>query len=148
MRLWAATNSDGHAPFRNHQDMLSKIDAIDLADIPWQSFSAKYSGEVPLADPPDWMLKDYTVYYRDPLSVIRSMIANPAFKGQFDYAPFRELEGGTRRWTDIMSGNWAWKQAVRSRLFTRSVPTLTETLGRYWQGSRHPWCNDGPIALG
>jgi hypothetical protein len=112
MRLWATTTSDGCAPFQNHQEMLATIDAINLGDIPWQSFSAKYSGDIPPADPPDWMLKEYTVYFRDPLSVVRSMISNPDFKGQFDYAPYREFEDGKRRWTDLMSGNWAWKQAV------------------------------------
>ena len=112
MRLWAATSSDGHAPFLNHGDMLATIDAIQLRDIPWQNFSAKYSGDVPPVNPPDWMLKEYTAYFRDPLCIIRSMISNPDFKGQFDYTPYREFEDGTRRWTDIMSGDWAWKQAV------------------------------------
>jgi len=114
MRLWATTTSDGSAPFQNHQEMLATIDAIKLGDIPWQTFSAKYCGEVPLENPPDWMLKEYTVCFRDPLAVVRSMISNPDFKGQFDYAPYAEFEGGKRRWTDLMSGAWAWKQAVRS----------------------------------
>ena len=60
MHLWAATMPDGCAPFLNHQEMLSRIDAIDIGDIPWQSFSAKYSGEVPPTNPPDWMSKEYT----------------------------------------------------------------------------------------
>ena len=112
MRLWATTSSDGHAPFSNHHDMLSTIDVIDLRDSLWQTFSAKYSGNAPPENPPDWMLKEYTVYFRDPLCIVRSMISNPDFKGQFDYAPYRAFEDGIRRWTDIMSGNWAWKQAV------------------------------------
>lgn len=112
MRLWATTTSDGRAPFQNHQEMLATIDAIKSGDIPWQSFSARYSGDIPPESPPDWMLREYTVYFRDPLSVIRSMISNPDFKGQFDYAPYREFEGGQRCLEDLMSGNWAWKQAV------------------------------------
>ena len=92
--------------------MLAKVDAIDVGDVPWESFSAKYSGTVPPANPPDWMLKEYTVYFRDPLAVARNMISNPEFKNQFDYAPYREFEDGVRRWTDVMSGDWAWKQAV------------------------------------
>jgi len=112
MRLWAATTSDDRTPFLNHQEMLTTIDAINLGDIPWQSFSAKYSGKTPPGNPPDWMLKEYTVYFRDSLSVVRSMISNPDFKGQFDYAPYREFEDGKRRWTDVMSGDWVWNQAV------------------------------------
>ena len=114
MRLWAATTSDGCAPFQNHQEMLATIDAITIGDIPWQSFSAKYSGTAPPNNPPDWMLREYKVFFRDPLSVVRSMISNPDFKGQFDYAPYREFDGGQRRLTNLMSGNWAWNQAVGS----------------------------------
>ena len=110
MRLW--TTSNGHAPFLNHYNMLSTIDAINFQDVQWQSFSTKYSGDVPPVNPPDWMLKEYTVHFRDPLSVVRNMIFNPDFKGQFDYAPYREFEDGTRRWTDVMSGNLVWKQVV------------------------------------
>ena len=112
MRLWASTTSDGCAPFQNHQEMLATIDAINLRDIPWQSFSAQYSGTVPPGNAPDWMLHEYRVFFRDPLSVVRSMISNPDFKGQFDYAPYREFKGSQRRLVDLMSGNWAWKQAV------------------------------------
>lgn len=112
MRLWAATTPDGRAPFLNHQEMLSTIDTIEIGDVPWQSFTAKYSGEIPPTNPPDWMTKEYTVYFRDPLSVVRSMISNPDFKDQFDYAPYREFEDGKRRWTDLMSGDWVWEQAV------------------------------------
>jgi hypothetical protein len=110
MELWRATGGD--PPFQNHQEMLETIDDIGLGDIPWQSFTAKYSGEKPSVNPPDWMLKEYTVYFRDPLSVVRSMILNPAFKGNFDYAPYREFEGPERRISDLMSGDWAWDQAV------------------------------------
>lgn len=129
MRLWAATLPDGRAPFLHHQDMLATIDAIDLGDIPWQSFSATYSGKVPPVSPPDWMLKEYTVYFRDPLSVVRSVISNPDFKGQFDYAPYRDFEDGIRRWTDVMSGDWAWQQAVRFILLFFHSPLTRVRLG-------------------
>ena len=131
MRLWAATTPGGRVPFLNHQEMVATIDAIELGDIPWQTFSAKYSGEVPPMDPPDWMLEEYTVYFRDPLSIVRSMIGNPDFRGQFDFAPYREFEDGKRRWTDVMSGDWVWKQAVR---FPSNfmIPRLTTPSGYDW----------------
>ena len=128
MNLWAATTPDGHAPFQNHQEMLSTIDAIDLGNIPWESFSAKYSGSLPPTNPPDWMLKEYTVYFRDPLSVVRSMLSNPDFRDQFDYAPYREFEDGKRRWMDVMSGDWVWDQAVWFHSILM-IPTLTASLG-------------------
>ena len=112
MHLWASTNGDAQAPFQNHQEMLATIDAIDSCDAPWQSFTASYSGTKPSNSVPDWMLKDYTVFFRDPLAVVRRIISNPDFNGRFDYAPYIELEDEERRWSDLMSGKWAWNQAV------------------------------------
>ena len=115
MRLWAATTADHQAPFENHHDMLATIDSIQDGDAPWLSFSAKYSGATPHLNPPDWMVKEYTVFYRDPLTVMRNMISNPSFNGQFDYSPYMEFEDELRRRSDVMSGDWAWEQAVGSR---------------------------------
>lgn len=112
MRLWASTTADHHAPFENHQDMLTAIDSIQEGDAPWHSFSAKYSGLHPLVNPPNWMVKEYTVYYRDPLTVMRNVIANPAFNSQFDYAPYMEFEDESRQRSDVMSGDWVWEQAA------------------------------------
>jgi Plavaka transposase len=44
-----------------------------------------------------------------------NMLANPTYKGEIDYAPFREYDAldDTRRWRDFMSADWAWQQAVR-----------------------------------
>ena len=81
MQLWAITTSDGCALFSNHQEMLAMIDSTNLGDIPWQSFSAMYSSTAPSANSPGWMLKEYTVYFHDPLSVVQNMILNPDFKG-------------------------------------------------------------------
>lgn len=92
--------------------MLTAIDSIQEGDVPWHSFSAKYSGVHLPANPPDWMVKDYTVYYRDPLAVIQNVISNPAFNGQFDYSPYMEFEDESRRRSDVMSGDWAWEQAA------------------------------------
>ena len=117
MRLWASTTMDHHAPFENHHDMLTTIDSIQDGDSPWHSFSAKYSRDPPRMNPPDWMIKEYTVYYHDPLTVIRNMISNPSFNGQFDYSPYMEFENDLWQWSDVMSGDWAWKQAVSFLLF-------------------------------
>jgi hypothetical protein len=115
MELWASTTESGQAPFQDCQEMLTAIDAIDSGDdTSWQSFTASYSGTRPPKDTPDWMLKDYTVFFRNPLSVVRNIISNPDFNGQFDYAPYMEFEDEKQCRSDLMSGKWAWKQAVGS----------------------------------
>ena len=87
--------------------MLATIDAINDGDAPWQSFTASYSRTRPPKDPPDWMLKDYTVFFCDPLTVVWNIVSNPDFNGQFDYAPYMEFENEKQRLSDLMSGNWA-----------------------------------------
>ena len=132
MELWASTTEDGQAPFRDHQEMLATIDAIKRGDTPWQSFTASYSGTRPPANPPDWMLKEYTVFFRDPLAVVQGIISNPNFNGQFDYAPYMEFENEKRRLSDLMSGKWAWKQAVGFiRIFVPPILRADYSLGYY-----------------
>jgi hypothetical protein len=63
------------------------------------------------------MLAEYEVWHRDPRTVLHQQLANPDFKGEIHYAPFQETDAnGERRWQDLMSANWAWKQAVSSFL--------------------------------
>ena len=47
-------------------------------------------------------------------SAFPNMLQNPDFANSFDYAPLREYdENGNCRYKNFMSGDWAWKQAVR-----------------------------------
>lgn len=105
------------APFQNHTDMHSKIDATTLGEAPWESFSLNYNGPLPegiSADEiPSWMTEDYEVWYRDPVTLVENLLANPDFKDGFDYVPYQEhTPDGSHRFHDFMSGNWAWRQAV------------------------------------
>jgi hypothetical protein len=100
-------------PFTDHKDLHNVIDATQLGDVPWQSFSVQYTGECPEVVPP-WMDDEFNVWYRDPRAMAHNILANPTFKDEIDYTPFREYDASdkTRRWKDFMSGDWAWKQSV------------------------------------
>ena len=37
---------------------------------------------------------------------------NPDLADGIDYVPYRDFEGGKRRYCDFMSGDWAWRQCV------------------------------------
>ncbi len=114
--IWAAQvfkHSD-HPPFANHQDLYDTMDVTPLADVRWQSFTAEYQGEKPDNNVPPWMNAKYDVWFRDPLTVVRELVGNPDFDGEFDYTPYCEFEpNGERRFQDFFSGDWAWSQAVR-----------------------------------
>ncbi|KAI0245225.1 hypothetical protein BJV78DRAFT_1277481 [Lactifluus subvellereus] len=112
--LWAATllEHNDSPPFANHSDLYETIDSTPLGGIPWQSFSLTFTGELPEGEVPEWMCSKYEVWFRDPLMLVKDILANPDYKGQIDYAPVQEFEGsGHRRYWNFMSGDWAWEQA-------------------------------------
>jgi len=65
MHLWAATlpNADSVPPFSDHEDLYSTIDSSTLGEVPWESFSVKYAGEIPETNTPPWMLANYDVWF-------------------------------------------------------------------------------------
>ncbi|KAF8886311.1 hypothetical protein BD779DRAFT_1611774 [Infundibulicybe gibba] len=108
--LLAALYPESDPPFADHDDLYRTIDATQQGDIPWDSFSMTYTGEVGVNSPP-WKLARYETWFRDPLKVMEQQIGNRDFAGEMDYAPKRIFKGGERQYTDLMSGNWAWEQA-------------------------------------
>ena len=61
------------------------------------------------------MTEEHTIWTRDPRTLARMMLENPAFKDDFHTSPYREYDATlSRRYSHLMSANWAWRQAVRS----------------------------------
>lgn len=105
------------APFRNHSDMHNKIDATTLGEAPWDHFTLKYNGPLPEGvsqeNIPTWMTDEHEIWFRDPVTLLENLLANPDFKDEFDYVPYQEhAADGSHRFRDFMSGNWSWRQAV------------------------------------
>ncbi|RPD69767.1 hypothetical protein L226DRAFT_548054 [Lentinus tigrinus ALCF2SS1-7] len=114
LRLWDVSllPHGDKAPFNNHEHLYKTIDDIPLGDVKWESFKLSYGGARPARDAPAWMDDVHTVYFRDPLAVVRQMLANPDFKDEMDWCPVREFDlDGNRRLHNFMGGDWAWKQA-------------------------------------
>lgn len=64
-------------------------------------------------DAPSYKQQEYEVWYRDPETVLRNMLENPDFDGEFDTTPYVEIdEGESRRLSDFMSANYAWRHCV------------------------------------
>jgi hypothetical protein len=112
--LWAACGDNGtEPPFASHNDLYETIDSIPLGDLPWICFTVKYNGHLPDGEPPTWMTTEYEVWCRDVRLLMRGQLANPDFNGQTDYTPLQTFgPTGKREWSNVMTGNWAWKQAV------------------------------------
>ena len=116
LKIWTAREIElGHfteAPYRNHNDLLNTIDSIELGDTPWEAFTVRYGGALN-DNSPSWKRDTYTIYARDTLAVMRSVLSNPDYDRCFEYTPYREYVGPERRrWSSLMSGDWAWNKAV------------------------------------
>ncbi|PSR77223.1 hypothetical protein PHLCEN_2v8003, partial [Hermanssonia centrifuga] len=94
LELWAASLVEHGAtpPYTSQQQMYDTIDTITVGDVPWETFSLKYSGEVPDGVTPSWMLANYEIHFRDPHLLVRQQLNNPAFKDGFDPIPRRDLD--------------------------------------------------------
>ncbi|TCD71132.1 hypothetical protein EIP91_012080 [Steccherinum ochraceum] len=104
-------DEDDSGFFDGPDDWLKTIDAIEYGETPWTSFTIRYTGPT-TNDSPPWQRETYTVYTRDTLAVVRNMLSSADFAKAFDYTPFKEFTGPhRRRWSNLMSGHWAWKQA-------------------------------------
>ena len=118
--LWAASLAahNDYPPFKNAKDMYDTMDATPLGNVPWQSFTMNYNGTPPETFGPDGesppqTTVDYDIWFRSPHLLIHKMIANPKYKGQFDYTPYQEYSMDDQHcFENFMSGDWAWKEAV------------------------------------
>jgi Plavaka transposase len=104
-------------PFLSTNHMYKTIDSTPLGDVAWETFSFQYTGaRPPGGNIPSWMNTTHDIWFRDPRALVHNMISNPDFDSGFHYAPFQEYDvHGAHRFSDLMSGNWAWKQAVSPR---------------------------------
>jgi hypothetical protein len=126
IELWTATlvPHETLPPFTGHIDLLQQIDLIPLGDVPWESFSLSYDDPPPKSTrPPEWKITEYEVWFRNPCEVIKGILGNPEFDSHIDFSTYQEFEDSQRRYCNMMSGDWAWRQSVRC-ILCRYVTTI------------------------
>ncbi|KAJ7101001.1 hypothetical protein C8R43DRAFT_1141269 [Mycena crocata] len=112
--LWAASVMPygGNAPWKNAKELHATIDAIQSGDMPWKTYQMRYTGPLPPGTPPKWMTQNYEVCTRDLRAVLHQQLGTTAFKDHVDMVPYMQFNhNGDRVWSNLMSGEWAWKQA-------------------------------------
>jgi hypothetical protein len=59
LELWAASQLQytQSPPFSSYRTIQKKIDNIPVGDVPWTSFQARYTGNLPVPNPPKWMTR-------------------------------------------------------------------------------------------
>ncbi|KAH9911914.1 uncharacterized protein BXZ73DRAFT_107744 [Epithele typhae] len=117
LRLWHAKCilegcPEAAPPFDSVDDLLDTIDQAPYGDTGWRVFRVRYTGPIE-PNSPSWMRKTYLFYAHNTLAVAEQLAQCPEFNGKFDYRPYTEYtQDGTRRFCDLMSGQWAWKKAT------------------------------------
>lgn len=57
-----------------------------------------------------------TLYYRDPVDAVQSLLDRPSLAEHLDFTPrraWRNKDRKNRVYDEIMTGNWAWEVQVR-----------------------------------
>ncbi|KAK6988610.1 hypothetical protein R3P38DRAFT_3409362 [Favolaschia claudopus] len=112
--LWAAQVLEfgRSAPWRNAKELYQTIDDIQHGDAPWKVYKIRYTGPLPVGTPPKWMTEEYELCARDCRTLLHRQLATPDFRDKIDYSPYRQFDArGRRVWSNLMSGDWTWKQA-------------------------------------
>ncbi|KAJ7024440.1 hypothetical protein C8F04DRAFT_1213064 [Mycena alexandri] len=112
--LWAASvmSSGNTAPWNSTAELYAAIDHIQEGDAPWKTHNIRYSGPLPAGTPPRWMTQTYELCVRNLREVLHNQLGTRSFKDHVDYVPYRQFNhAGKRAWSNLMSGDWAWKQA-------------------------------------
>jgi len=100
-------------PWSSTEDMYQTIDSIQEGDAPFKTISFKYSGAIP-PNPPRWMTETYELCTRDSRILLHNQLATTDFADAIDYKPYRQFDHTDDRvWSNLMSGDWAWNEAVR-----------------------------------
>ena len=115
--IWTATVMEfgRDAPWNNAAKFYKTIDAIQHGDSPWKTYCIQYQGPRPLGTPPKWMTETYSLCTRDSRRVLQHQLATTQFEGKINLVPYRQFDSKRQRvWSNLMSVDWAWSQAVRT----------------------------------
>lgn len=113
--MWQASvlQYGGEVPWTNAQDLYETIDKIQVGVAPWKVYKIRYQGIIPSVSPPKWMTETYELCTRDSRTVLHNQLASLEFKGKTNFVPYQQFDGNGRRiWSNLMSADWSWKQAV------------------------------------
>jgi hypothetical protein len=119
--MWQASilQYGGEIPWTNAQDLYDTIDTIQVGDAPWKVYNIRYQGVVPPGIPPKWMTETYELCTRDSRTVLHNQLSSSEFKGKTNFVPYQQFDGkGRRIWSNLLSADWAWKQAVGLKLYS------------------------------
>ncbi|KAI0000685.1 hypothetical protein BJV74DRAFT_876935 [Russula compacta] len=112
--LWAATIAEfgKETPWSNSKELYATIDSIQQGDSPWKVYEIQYQGPHPPGTPLKWMTHTYELCTRDTCQVLHRQLVTTQFKDSINLTPYQQFDNdGQCMWSNLMSADWAWKQA-------------------------------------
>ncbi|KAH9915965.1 uncharacterized protein BXZ73DRAFT_54076 [Epithele typhae] len=98
--------------FKSYEDLVTTIDQITIGDVPFITVSVRWAGPVD-ENSPQWKREAHVGHHRDIIETVRGMAANPELNGHWDNTPTAVFNAdGLREYSNLMTGQWAWDQAV------------------------------------
>lgn len=140
--IWAASllPFGADTPWKNVDELYSTIDSIQLGDTPWKTVKVRYTGPLPAGQAPKWMTETYEFCFRNTRQVLHQQLASPNFKNKMNYVPYRQFNPRKQRvYSNLMSGDWAWKQAVSARFNQFLNKCSFKLIGYRCRRPCHPW---------
>jgi hypothetical protein len=115
--FWAAvvTQNEGKVlpQWTTAKELYATIDKIQNGTTPWKTYKIRYQGPTPTENPPKWMTDTYHLCTRDSRHLLHQQLLNSDFKDKIHYTPYMQFNAdGNRVYSNLMSGDWAWDQAV------------------------------------
>jgi len=100
-------------PWKSAKELYATIDSIQAGSAPWTTHTFQYNGPKPAGAVPTWMTETYELSVRNVLHVVEGQLAEEEFDGRCDYTPYKEFDSqGNRVWSNLLSGEWAYREAV------------------------------------
>jgi len=114
--LWLAASlkagNDTPLPWSSAEEMYRTIDAIQEGDAPFETICFKYAGPI-RPNPPAWMTETYELCTRNSRTLLHHQLVMTDFTSTFTPKPYHQFNHtGDRVWSNLMSGDWAWNEAV------------------------------------
>ncbi|KAJ7610408.1 hypothetical protein FB45DRAFT_1121445 [Roridomyces roridus] len=112
--IWAASvmKYGATAPWKDAREMYAAIDTIRDGQAPWRTYTLRYSGPLPPGQPPKWMTHTYELCTRNTRLLLHNQLSTTVFRQHVNLVPYRQFNhAGKRVYSNLMSGDWAWKQA-------------------------------------
>lgn len=109
--------------FSSGATLNNRLESLPDIRMPWMATIIKPRLGTLLANDRDPHKDGVTLYHRDPLAAIQSLLDRPALQDHLEWAPQHVWTDETcteRVYSKIMMGNWAWETQVCSSFLIES----------------------------